>query len=61
MLVVPNAAFAITEYRQGLGRRTETTTDYGPANNNAAIIVYIDLKVVSPVVFINNSVLYLTG
>ncbi|XP_052274268.1 coiled-coil domain-containing protein 78-like isoform X2 [Dreissena polymorpha] len=31
-------------FRQGLSRRTERTTDYGPAQNNAATVLHIDLQ-----------------
>ncbi|WAR23394.1 CCD78-like protein [Mya arenaria] len=33
-----------TQFRQGLSRRTEQTTDYGPAQNNAATVLHIDLQ-----------------
>lgn len=35
------------QFRQGLSRRTEQVTDYGPAQNNAATVLHIDLQVVS--------------
>lgn len=37
---------ATQQFRQGLSRRTEQTTDYGPANRNAATLIHLDLKVV---------------
>ena len=44
---VTDGSSAATQFRQGWGRRTEATTDHGPAQRNAAVILHIDLSVVS--------------
>ena len=41
-----DASDANSYFRQGLARRTEKSTDYGPAQKNAATIIHIDLQVV---------------
>ena len=46
---VTEASSATSYFRQGWGRRTEATTDHGPARKNAAVILHIDLAVVSGV------------
>ncbi|XP_048255724.1 coiled-coil domain-containing protein 78-like isoform X2 [Haliotis rufescens] len=40
---VKDAGDANLQFRSGWGRRTEASTDYGPAQNNAAILLNIDL------------------
>ncbi|KAL8606496.1 hypothetical protein ACOMHN_037727 [Nucella lapillus] len=42
---VTDASSAYAYFRQGWGRRTEATTDHGPARRNAAMIFHIDLAV----------------
>ncbi|KAK7100698.1 coiled-coil domain-containing protein 78-like isoform X2 [Littorina saxatilis] len=42
---VSNASMGGTYFRNAWGRRTEATTDHGPASQNAAIILHIDLCV----------------
>ncbi|KAL5021078.1 hypothetical protein ScPMuIL_000233 [Solemya velum] len=39
-----DSSMAQAQYRQGLARRTEATTDFGPAQRNAALLVQIDLQ-----------------
>lgn len=43
---VRDSTEATQQFRQGLSRRTEQTTDYGPAHRNAATLIHLDLKVV---------------
>ena len=44
---IRDASDGTNTFRAGIARRTETLTDYGPASNNAATIVNIDLQMVS--------------
>ena len=37
-------------FRQCMSRRTEQSTDYGPAQNNAATVLHIDLQMVSSII-----------
>lgn len=46
-LTVKDATDGSTQFRQGMMRRTEQSTDYGPAQNNAATIIHITLQMVS--------------
>lgn len=40
---VRDAGDGAAKFREGLSRRTEQTTDYGPAQHNAATVIHIDL------------------
>ncbi|XP_033737575.1 coiled-coil domain-containing protein 78-like isoform X1 [Pecten maximus] len=42
-VTLKDASDANSQFRAGMGRRTETTTDYGPASNNASTIINFDL------------------
>lgn len=35
-----------TQFRQGMARKTEASTDFGPAARHAATIIHIDLEMV---------------
>ncbi|KAK3092086.1 hypothetical protein FSP39_025060 [Pinctada imbricata] len=39
-----DASDANSQFRQGMARRTEASTDFGPAANNAATLIHIDLQ-----------------
>lgn len=44
---VRDAGEGSAKFREGMSRRTEQTTDYGPAQHNAATVIHIDLQMVS--------------
>ncbi|KAJ8306101.1 hypothetical protein KUTeg_016646 [Tegillarca granosa] len=45
-ILLRDANDANSVFRQGLARRTEASTDFGPAQNNAATIIHIDLQMI---------------
>ncbi|KAK6188499.1 hypothetical protein SNE40_004662 [Patella caerulea] len=44
-LRIKDASSGSSYFQQGLGRRTETMTDFGPAEKHATTLTYIDLEV----------------
>lgn len=43
-IYVKDGSEGASQFRQGLSRRTEQSTDYGPAQKNATTVVHIDLQ-----------------
>ena len=38
-----------TQFRQGMARKTEASTDFGPAARHASTLIHIDLEMVSQI------------
>ncbi|KAL4235904.1 hypothetical protein ACF0H5_004294 [Mactra antiquata] len=43
--LIKDSSEGASKFHEGLSRRTEQSTDYGPAQHNAATIIHIDLEV----------------